>query len=473
MDLQLPVAGGDLPGLGLKRKRPGSTYAQVDRRRCAFGDWGADRSGRYLSPEHGGIKPRRRGGARVGGRCNSAEQGWDGQLHLGAGQRQWGQDRTGPLQTAGLHGGRAEGYRGVRDGPWHEKPARFDHQGEAGGRQEAHHLGFEAEWRKPEVYFAGKLVLPRPKDAVEMIRDVYGRRQPHAAEGNFARELVIDISDAYMSLGLDPKELPHALAPNVENGDFYLFSAMLFGFKTAPLVWSRVAALVARLLQSLLQGDEGMHQVYLDDSLWVLQRSLKQRNSNLAERASHVQWVGVKFFLQDYLIILSLPERFTKDLLSLLRGWDGGKAVVAIRDFAKGAMVGFTILPGLTRQIGRHRLCRRSQAPPQSKGRSETQGWTLCSQTTWAGPTVAYDVLGRGHGETTASFQVGRGAVSQRDGSHLVDKQQTGQGTGVQGDEGGRRTTQLWGQLAIIGVTRDCGDVGGVAGVEGLDNAAS
>jgi hypothetical protein len=227
-----------------------------------------------------------------------------------------------------------------------------------------------------------KLVLPRPKDAVEMIRDVYGRRQPHAAEGNFARELVIDISDAYMSLGLDPKELPHALAPNVENGDFYLFSAMLFGFKTAPLVWSRVAALVARLLQSLLQGDEGMHQVYLDDSLWVLQRSLKQRNSNLAERASHVQWVGVKFFLQDYLIILSLPERFTKDLLSLLRGWDGGKAVVAIRDFAKGAMVGFTILPGLTRQIGRHRLWRRSQAPPQSKGRSETQGWTLCSQTT-------------------------------------------------------------------------------------------
>jgi hypothetical protein len=143
-----------------------------------------------------------------------------------------------------------------------------------------------------------------------------------------------------------------------------------------------VAALVARLLQSLLQGDEGMHQVYLDDSLWVLQRSLKQRNSNLAERASHVQWVGVKFFLQDYLIILSLPERFTKDLLSLLRGWDGGKAVVAIRDFAKGAMVGFTILPGLTRQIGRHRLWRRSQAPPQSKGRSETQGWTLCSQTT-------------------------------------------------------------------------------------------
>ena len=39
------------------------------------------------------------------------------------------------------------------------------------------------------------LVLPQPKDAVDMIRDVYGRRQTHAAEGNFARELVvIDIS---------------------------------------------------------------------------------------------------------------------------------------------------------------------------------------------------------------------------------------------------------------------------------------
>ena len=80
-----------------------------------------------------------------------------------------------------------------------------------------------------------KLVLPRPKDAVEMMREVYKLRRPHGSEGNFARELVvIDISDAYMSLGLDPRELPHALAPNVANDDFYLFSAMLFGFKTAP-----------------------------------------------------------------------------------------------------------------------------------------------------------------------------------------------------------------------------------------------
>lgn len=97
-----------------------------------------------------------------------------------------------------------------------------------------------------------------------------------------------------------------------------------------------------------------MHQVYLDDSLWVLQGSLKQRNSNLAmllttmaalglqvslakgERASTVHWVGVKFFLKDDLIILSLPERFTKDLLSLLKGWDN-KGMAPLKELRQAA----------------------------------------------------------------------------------------------------------------------------------------
>eukprot|EP00435_Cladocopium_sp_Y103_P009539 s1894_g2.t1 len=187
-----------------------------------------------------------------------------------------------------------------------------------------------------------KLVLPRPRDAIAMMRNMYERRLQVGSEGNYARELiVIDISDAYMSLGLDPKELPHALAPNVENNDFYLFSAMLFGFKTAPLVWSRVAALLARLLQSLVRGDEGQHQVYLDDSLWMLQGTLVQRNSVLSmllttmsalglrvslakgERSTRVQWIGIKFSLQEEMVILSLPTKFTEELATLLKSWEG------------------------------------------------------------------------------------------------------------------------------------------------------
>ena len=128
---------------------------------------------------------------------------------------------------------------------------------------------------------------------------------------------MVDISDAFMTLAVHESELPHTLAPNVDDSNFYMFVALLFGYKTAPLLWSRVAALVARFLQSLMQGGEGQHQTYLDDGLWVLQGPLKTRNSLLAMilttlfalglkvslhkgmRSAQVQWVGVRFTLTE------------------------------------------------------------------------------------------------------------------------------------------------------------------------------
>ena len=77
-------------------------------------------------------------------------------------------------------------------------------------------------------------------------------------------------------------ELPHTLASKMESSDFYMFVALLFGYKTGRLLWSRVAALPSRLLQSLVQGGEGQYQTYLDDGLWVLQGPLKSHNSILA-----------------------------------------------------------------------------------------------------------------------------------------------------------------------------------------------
>ena len=120
-----------------------------------------------------------------------------------------------------------------------------------------------------------KLVLPRPTEALAMTRSVFELRQAHGHGEGYTREfVVIDVSDAFMALGVHHKELQHTLAPAVEGDDFYLFPALLFGFKTAPLLWSRVAAMLARFLQSLVAGHEGQHQVYLDDSLWILQKAL-------------------------------------------------------------------------------------------------------------------------------------------------------------------------------------------------------
>ena len=185
-----------------------------------------------------------------------------------------------------------------------------------------------------------KLVLPRPRDAVAMIRDNYNQRRSHQANEGYSRELVvIDISDAFMSLAVKECELPHTLAPEVQSDDFVLFCALLFGYKTAPLLWSRLACM-ARFLQALFQGGEAQHQVYLDDGLWVLQGTLKERNSMLALiltticglgfkvslkkglRSTQVEWVGVRFTITEDSVILALPDQFVKDLMELLTSWE-------------------------------------------------------------------------------------------------------------------------------------------------------
>ena len=72
--------------------------------------------------------------------------------------------------------------------------------------------------------------------------------------------VLIDISDAFMTLPVHEDQLGHGLAPGTVEGEYILFLALLFSFKTAPLLWSRVAALIARLLQSVVDAKEGAHQ---------------------------------------------------------------------------------------------------------------------------------------------------------------------------------------------------------------------
>ncbi len=98
-----------------------------------------------------------------------------------------------------------------------------------------------------------KLILPRPKDAINMIRDVYDLSKE---KEDIQLELtVIDVSDAFMALPVHPSEHQHTLAPGLEEGMLLSFVALLFGFKVAPLLWSRVASFLARLLQgTLIEG---------------------------------------------------------------------------------------------------------------------------------------------------------------------------------------------------------------------------
>ncbi|CAJ1436241.1 unnamed protein product [Effrenium voratum] len=158
-----------------------------------------------------------------------------------------------------------------------------------------------AKARLPE-----KLVLPRPDDAVRMVREIRAAQETSGAtrDPGWAMEFaLIDISDAFMTLPVHEDELGHGLAPSTV---------------------------------------EGAHQVYLDDSLWCFAGTLRRRNYLLAfvlttmlalglkialgkgERANAVTWVGVRFALVDRdTLVLTLPVKFMEELLALLASWKG------------------------------------------------------------------------------------------------------------------------------------------------------
>ena len=176
-----------------------------------------------------------------------------------------------------------------------------------------------------------RLILPRAQDVITTAKELHRLQPEEASErAGWAREMVlVDVSDAFPHLGVHGKELEHCLAPDIEGSGYLLFRALLFGYKTAPLLWSRLAAWVARLLQSCIPLHVGQHQMYLDDSFWMLQGTLRERTTALAfiiytmaalglevsikkgERGAQVTWAGLRFRLisRDEML-LTLPEKF-------------------------------------------------------------------------------------------------------------------------------------------------------------------
>ena len=195
-----------------------------------------------------------------------------------------------------------------------------------------------------KAHLPERLLLPRPADCIAMTRELRAaapKAESFKPEDRWGAEYaVVDITDAFMSFGLHPTEWGHALTPSTEANECLLFVAMLFGYKTAPLVFSRLAAQVARFVQAGLDPAVAVHQVYLDDSIFYMQGPLEVRDAALSyvlytkaalglrvsykkgRRGAAVQWVGVKFELtQDGNLVLGLPTNFLQDTLKVLEKW--------------------------------------------------------------------------------------------------------------------------------------------------------
>ena len=117
-----------------------------------------------------------------------------------------------------------------------------------------------------------RLVLPRLKDAVEDALTLLEVAAPHEQ----IEFMTLDFSDAFKQLPVLHNEKKYLSGQAL--GGFFVYHKVLFGIKTGPLVWGRVAALVARATQSLLDVDRARLQIFVDDPLLVMRGTAHERN---------------------------------------------------------------------------------------------------------------------------------------------------------------------------------------------------
>jgi len=135
--------------------------------------------------------------------------------------------------------------------------------------------------------------------------------------------------------------LGNCVAPSVNPGRYLVFTAMLFGFKGAPLIMGRFAAMLARLLQSLMPADEMQSQLYMGDPLWILQGPRWRRRENLALilymcgalgvklqfrkgfGGTDAVWIGTRMELKlaEEVVVLSIPPKMMNEVKSTLESW--------------------------------------------------------------------------------------------------------------------------------------------------------
>ena len=182
------------------------------------------------------------------------------------------------------------------------------------------------------------IILPRISDAIQDLRQL-AEDEPRAWQqtaaveddlGTWGCEAVsADFSDACMHWRVDPRERQHCYTVHLEEGWLIQWLFLCFGLKAAPLLWGRLPAAGARMLQGLISALFFRSQVYLDEPLWLLVGTRGQRRESLAlllltacalglrvawhkgERGQEITWIGVaiKIRWEDKLVFLEVPAK--------------------------------------------------------------------------------------------------------------------------------------------------------------------
>ena len=210
-----------------------------------------------------------------------------------------------------------------------------------------------------------RIILPRCEDIHRALLDMKSvepdlRRWYQSSSTDWSEwgaELVsADLTDAFTHFPVAWEELGQCVSPAGDGIHAYVFIALFFGHKSAPLVMCRFAALLTRLIQGLYWHAELSLATYVDDRLMLLVGSRPRRLRNLSlclltlaalgvqmswskgARGTALTWIGVHFGLnwREGCLYTEVPEKLKAEILEKLTAWEnaGMVALAELRSFA-------------------------------------------------------------------------------------------------------------------------------------------
>eukprot|EP00435_Cladocopium_sp_Y103_P072900 s399_g41.t1 len=202
-----------------------------------------------------------------------------------------------------------------------------------------------------------RLILPRICDVLRSLKKMRSleHKLQEAYEKKGSREppsteiYLIDFADAFCHYPVHKNELRHCLSPGLQEGQWLLWVALLFGFKSAPLLMARLSSAAARFIQSMVSPWESMAQIYVDDLLLMVAGDRAGREHLLAmniytlsalgmmlslqkgERGRHVVWIGTTIELGTDEVRFGVPKKMCDDILEALTTWPS-RGMIPLRE---------------------------------------------------------------------------------------------------------------------------------------------
>ena len=356
-----------------------------------------------------------------------------------------------------------------------------------------------------------RLILPRVCDVLRKAQkmkqeeDILQKQALDRGDrGEIETEIyLIDLKDAFCHFAVRESEQPHCVSPGTKEGEALLWVALLFGFKSAPLLMARLSSALGRMLASMVNSWECFVQIYVDDILLMVSGSRPHREGilsmvlhtlralgvmlslNKGERGSRVTWIGTVIEVNQDVMQFSIPEKMVKEVLTEVKNWPG-RGMVSLKSVRTitGKLSWIAGIPaeaevGAQYLLQRDGRCRarpkrwqRSRAGIQKK-RLQAQGRLGSCPASWCGTGVDHKGFG---GDGVKEFdQTGIAAADlHRAGHHFrclpirrgspagvpVHGGPTGGYLGSNGSSGDQRGGgDAWGGLWRVVLTSSHGDV--------------